>query len=232
MDLDHREAVLKGYTEKYLLNELDEEQRSAFEEHFFSCPACAEDLKTTVEFLDNAGEVLREQSARRVSFGMNKSRLEGWLSLFWPMPAGACCAFVFVVGAVFYLAMGVVPGLQDRLEISSHPQVVPWNFLPVSRSETKVVKVSVHHRMVGLTLSVNVTQSYLYYQVAVGNENQETIMSTVVVAPAPGEEMHLMLPVDRMKSGRHTVVLSGMNVMNGPVVAPDFARYYFMLEKD
>jgi len=43
--MDHQEAVSLGATERYLLGTLGDEQREAFEEHYFSCLECAEDLR-------------------------------------------------------------------------------------------------------------------------------------------------------------------------------------------
>jgi len=46
--MDHQEAVSLGATERYLLGTLDEEQLEAFEEHFFGCLDCAEDVRAGV----------------------------------------------------------------------------------------------------------------------------------------------------------------------------------------
>ena len=35
--MDHSEVMRMGAAEKYLLNELTEEERSQYEEHFFDC---------------------------------------------------------------------------------------------------------------------------------------------------------------------------------------------------
>ncbi len=43
--MDHQEAVSLEATEQYLLGTLDEDQREAFEEHFFGCLECAEDVR-------------------------------------------------------------------------------------------------------------------------------------------------------------------------------------------
>ena len=40
----HEEAERTNAAESYLLNELTEEQRARFEEHYFQCPICAEAL--------------------------------------------------------------------------------------------------------------------------------------------------------------------------------------------
>jgi anti-sigma factor RsiW len=49
--MDHHEAVQIYAAAAYVLEELTEPERDAFEDHFFSCPACAEELQTTAQFL-------------------------------------------------------------------------------------------------------------------------------------------------------------------------------------
>jgi len=43
--MNHREAVETLASERYLLDEMSELERHAFEEHYFSCDACAEDIR-------------------------------------------------------------------------------------------------------------------------------------------------------------------------------------------
>jgi len=43
--LKHKEAVKKMAAERYVLGELHESERDQFEEHFFSCPDCARDVR-------------------------------------------------------------------------------------------------------------------------------------------------------------------------------------------
>ncbi|HEY0143077.1 MAG TPA: hypothetical protein VGF48_19430 [Thermoanaerobaculia bacterium] len=55
--MDH-EAIGKHAAERYILAEMSEAERDAFEEHYFGCLICAEDVKA----LDAIREGLREQS--------------------------------------------------------------------------------------------------------------------------------------------------------------------------
>jgi hypothetical protein len=57
--MDHRDAIERGVVEKYLLNELSSPERDEFEEHYFDCRECAEDLRATAAFLDGAQRELK-----------------------------------------------------------------------------------------------------------------------------------------------------------------------------
>jgi hypothetical protein len=59
--LDHQSAVHRNSTERYLLEELDSAEMAAFEEHFFECPICAEDVRRASLMLANLRTVLPEE---------------------------------------------------------------------------------------------------------------------------------------------------------------------------
>lgn len=77
--MDHAEAARAAAVEKYLLGELPDPQREAFEEHFFSCPECAEQMRLGAVFQANARAVLKDAGSleaiaperRRPWFGWN-----------------------------------------------------------------------------------------------------------------------------------------------------------------
>ena len=50
--MTHQQAVDTLASERYLLDEMSELERHAFEDHYFSCGECAEDVR--------AGAVMRE----------------------------------------------------------------------------------------------------------------------------------------------------------------------------
>ena len=61
--MDHQSVVDRNLTERYLLDELDSAETAAFEEHFFECPLCAEDVRRGSRMVANLKAVLREEAA-------------------------------------------------------------------------------------------------------------------------------------------------------------------------
>src|SRR6476646_10268927 len=49
--MEHEEAMNNLVAERYLLGELTENDRDAYEEHLFSCPVCFEQIKAGTEFV-------------------------------------------------------------------------------------------------------------------------------------------------------------------------------------
>lgn len=57
--MDHLEAVRLRAAERYVLKQLTAAEADAFEEHFFSCPECAEEVRWIAMFEDNARKAVK-----------------------------------------------------------------------------------------------------------------------------------------------------------------------------
>ena len=51
--MEHAEATDRMAAARYLLDEMTEEERFAFEEHYFGCPACAEEVRDGSAMIDS-----------------------------------------------------------------------------------------------------------------------------------------------------------------------------------
>ena len=71
MIMDHRNAVASKASERYLLGEMSEPERFAFEAHYFDCLECATDVR--------AGASLRRQERRRAACQSMWSRMKVWM---------------------------------------------------------------------------------------------------------------------------------------------------------
>jgi hypothetical protein len=61
--MDHAEAARMFAVERYVLGDLGEAQRDEFEDHFFGCTECAEDLRATMTLIAIVKAVFREPKA-------------------------------------------------------------------------------------------------------------------------------------------------------------------------
>jgi anti-sigma factor RsiW len=61
--MDHSETVRSRVPERYLLNELAGGERSAFEEHFFTCEECAEEVRCGAILMENLREAIQNTAA-------------------------------------------------------------------------------------------------------------------------------------------------------------------------
>ncbi len=115
--MDHNEAVRLQAAEKYVLGELPKEQHAAYEEHYFDCPACAEEIKATVAFMESARRVVREEAREPVAARTLAPAVPGYFR--WLRPA-----FLVPVFAALLLVIGYQNGVTiPRLKDSSSSQM-------------------------------------------------------------------------------------------------------------
>ena len=73
--MDHAEAVRLNATERYISGELSEALRDQFEEHYFDCFECANDLKSLDTFRTGSRMVFEEEVVRVPPRPPSKTRL-------------------------------------------------------------------------------------------------------------------------------------------------------------
>ena len=111
--MNHEVAANTQAVERYLLGEMPVPERNAFEEHYFTCAECAEEIRS-------ASEMMREMKAALRDFRPQpQASSPGWLSwLRRPMliPTFAAVALAFVVG---YQNVAVLPDLEAPRSMNS-----------------------------------------------------------------------------------------------------------------
>ena len=84
--MDHKLATDSMAVEKYLLGELNADERTIFEKHAFDCDECAAAIRNGIAFLDNGGVLV--EGERRFRWG----RVVTWF------PTAVAAALAVVVG--------------------------------------------------------------------------------------------------------------------------------------
>jgi hypothetical protein len=106
--MDHLEAKRLHASEKYVLGEFSANQRDAYEEHYFDCAECAEDVKATLIFITAGREVFREDSIPGSPAPKTLPARLRWT--FWFRPVIALPAMVALL-AVGYYTLSSKPGM-------------------------------------------------------------------------------------------------------------------------
>src|SRR5690349_10073309 len=111
--MDHQVASNTHAVERYLLGEMPSEERDAFEEHYFTCAQCAEDLQAASRLVRDMKGALGEIEPAR------KRSSPGWLS--WLQPQVLIPARTALVLAVFvgYQNAVVLPDLKAPRSMAS-----------------------------------------------------------------------------------------------------------------
>src|SRR5439155_4160515 len=89
-NMDHEQSINTQAAERYLLEELPPALREEFEQHYFGCPECAEEVRLGFQFGRNLNAVFRDQ-AQAVDSRWRQTSPRGWLT--WaPIAAGLAIA--------------------------------------------------------------------------------------------------------------------------------------------
>lgn len=94
--MDHAEAIATYATDRYLLGELTAAEADAFEEHYFDCVDCADELRVGMQFMSGGRKLAREATepvapAPVVSIAERRPRRTAWI------PAAAAAALVLAI---------------------------------------------------------------------------------------------------------------------------------------
>src|SRR5271167_119549 len=155
--MDHNEAVRLQAVEKYLLRELPPAQLEEYEEHYFDCPACAEDLKTAVAFMESTRQVFREEVTQTANSKRLVPSTGGWFG--WLRPAFAVPVFAALLLFIGYQNGVTIPSLKLASSQTGAGEVAksfPVLHLDPRGPETSPVQFSVGPQQ-GFDMDVDIT---------------------------------------------------------------------------
>jgi hypothetical protein len=130
--MEHAEAVENQAVERYLLEELTAAEVDSFEEHYFDCAECAEDLRAGAALLDGGRTISERPSETRPSNieafpppARRSSHRATWLA------AAATAILLFGLGGSYLMRRDASPAFEVMQEAPA--------YLTVSRSAENVV---------------------------------------------------------------------------------------------
>lgn len=224
--MDHDEAVRLHAAEKYLLGELPKEQHAAYEEHYFDCVACAEDLKATVAFMEGARQVVREsipQIVKDKKLAPAASPVEVWFNRLLK-PAFAIPVFAALLLFVGYQNGVTIPNLRQASSRTASAEVVKsFSLMSVgSRGEgLSSLTVGVGPKEdFGLDVDMpgNSPNGYLC---EIQGEGGQVRFSLPVSAEAAKRSVHFHIPGGSLLPGKYSfVIFTGQT----PPATPDRAN--------
>jgi hypothetical protein len=102
--MEHNEAIQLKAAEKYVLRELPEDMREAYEEHFFDCAECAADIRAAALFAETTREIFAAEPNPPV-----KESGSVWSRWFRPIVAVPVFAGLLLAVLVGYQSFHVAP---------------------------------------------------------------------------------------------------------------------------
>jgi len=227
--MDHNLAIKNNAAERYLLGELNEVEIEEYEEHYFSCPMCAQEVKLGSEFIDHAREVLKTDfipepkpvPSRSITWGQRF-----WHSMLQPGPAFAVIALAVLGGFNVYQST-VIRDLKQP-EIVASEDV----FRSGRTIEADWVVQARRNAAVHISFEIPVAE-YTSYQVDVLDQSGKSKLSKPidVSAKQANDTINMRFPQGVLEAGKYTLVIQGVNSNTSKNQAKsDIARYSFEVQ--
>jgi Putative zinc-finger len=210
--MDHNHAVESQAVERYLLGEMPPDERDLFEEHFFTCENCAEEVRAGASFRANSRSVLPE-------FDKLKHEAAGswiWNWLRPPVLAGASALLAVVV---VYQAAIKIPSLESQLRT----QAVPAVALRAATRGDSVPHISSPTGLFMVYFDVPNTLAASYHCILTDSAGKA--VDDFKAACKPNEPLNVLLDRRRLAPGRYTLKLQSDSGDGSPS-----AQYMFIVE--
>jgi len=201
--VNHDEAVAAMAAERYVLGELQDAEREQFEEHFFGCPECAQDVRDLATITDGAREWLREpRKAAPKQKAPAPAGLWGWLRLSPSYAMAGALAASLLAGVTGYAGYEVA-----QLRGGIRPQAVDSFLLrPETRGEAAEIPV---HRIGSFLLfeaDVPGATGEVQWDLARAG-SQKLIEHQSAPAPQQGASFKVLLPASVLPPGDYTLTV-------------------------
>jgi hypothetical protein len=218
--MEHVEAVDTLAIERYLLEEMTQEERESFEEHFFSCAECAEDARAAAKMRDGVRSGLARDTAGATAGD------HGVVVPFRPTPVRWRTSVALPWAAAALLAVGLayqtVAGPMSARHEPDSFALTPATLRPASRGQEAVLSPGPGGIV---TLAVDLGGAPFDHDIRyeLARADGKTIASGDAPTPASGAPLLLMLPATTLKGSEQFVLT--LSHPGAPGLTPTIYRF-------
>jgi hypothetical protein len=203
--LDHLKVIKRNVADRYVLGELSQAQREEFEEHYFECVDCAEDVRAFLTISCNSRSVLADvPDCEESAAGRGGTRV-GWFQALrsWRPPA-----IYAIAPALAMLALTVTTTYQSMsLRTQLVAQAVPQFALrPDSRGDESEISVQKQGQFVVLAADVPGAPRQVKWEIRSAGSHI-ALMQGTAPGPAPGSSLSILIPASNVSTGQYVLVL-------------------------
>jgi len=206
--MDHNVVVREKMTERYFLDELDSEARSQFEEHFFECQECAQDVQAAALFVERSKIVLSQPAVvSHPATPLASPGIPKWVTWLKPSVVAPVMALLLVAWA--YQSFVTLPQMKAAI---STPHVLQWTSVNVGtfNGEGNAIRVAPGS---GFLLFVRIPPdgSYRNYRADLYNPAGKLEWSLTIPAAESQDQWPVQVPAAHRPAGTYTLLLQGIS---------------------
>ncbi len=202
--MEHQDAIRTLAAERYLLDEMNEQERETFESHYFECAECAELVRAGAALADAARDGRVPPGVVAFPAGTTAARGSGLRT--WA-PLAAAAALALVAG---YQTFVTIPSL--RQAVATPHALAPVALAPASRGEGAAVTRDAAGGPVVLALDINTSLSSPQLVYDLRTDGDEVLLSGQAPVPSQGTPLLLLIPATSLTSGQYVIVVRERDV--------------------
>jgi hypothetical protein len=217
--MNHDEAIRLEVAEKYLLGELSAELRDQYEDHYFGCAECAQEVRTGAIFIDNARDVLNSGSVAVGELGAKHPppRSGGWWTALL-RPAFAVPALALLLLVAGYQNAVTIPHLKTAISQSDVAQTLP-SFSLISENSRGGAPLAISvpaGKPFSFFVDIPPKGDYASYVCEFQTESGTPELSLSISADEAKRTVQLLIPAGRLAPGKHVLVVRGLDSQGKP----------------
>jgi len=230
--MNHNEAVRLQAAEKYILGELFPEDRELFEEHYFDCLQCIDDLKALNAFITASRAVLKE--AEVPSIAVAKPQKQGFSSWFhWLQPAFAAPAILILGGVLAYQNLVTIPraGKREAAGATAEIYTSTFHLQGTTRGESQPTITVGKDKNFGLDFDFTPSRAAPRYHGKLTDASGRVLRSFEISGEQANREVHFFVPGGTIPPGTYELVFFSEGPTANPALDKDQVfRLSFRLE--
>ena len=212
--MDHSDVVRLQAVEKYVLGELSADLREQFEEHYFDCSECAQDVKSLATFVTASRAILAERERSTAAAPAKGPERGDWFR--WLRPAIALPAMAALALVIIFQNVVTIPALKQHNGVTSEAEIFSrsYRLQGATRGETASTVAIAPQESFALDLDFTPAVAYESYTGKLVDGSGSTVMSFGVGGEMANKEVHLVIPGGKVRAGEYELIFLGRS--NGP----------------
>jgi hypothetical protein len=237
--MEHTQAIQLKAAERYVLGELPRDLREQYEEHFFSCVECAEEVNLAAAFVENSRAAMGSEAVMppvRLPVGAEqRPAASGWFSALL-RPSFAVPVFATLLLLVAYQTFLVIPRLKSTgtqsvgALASAAPQALASFSLITadSRGGEPLTVTVAPGQPFSLYFDIPPDGHYSSYSCVFENSAGKAEYSLNISAEQAKNAVQLLIPSSSLGTGKHVLVVRGLGTQDSAASGgTEVARYPF-----
>jgi hypothetical protein len=239
--MEHVQAIQLKAAERYVLGELPSDLREQYEDHFFSCVECAEELSLVAAFVENSRTTMGSEPVmppvRLPVADAQRSVSTGWWGALL-RPSFAVSAFAALLLLVAYQTFLVIPRLKGTatqsvgaLATAAPQALASFSLLAADSRGGEPLTVTVAPRQLfSLYFDIPPGGNYSSYICEILSSAGVVEYSLNISSEQAKNAVQLLIPSSSLGAGKHVVVVRGLAAQGSAAGSvTEVARYSFTL---